>query len=143
MKPDAPLTAGARFIRGFTRIGTIAAILTVLIFGAFGYQDVKSEYEYNDKIFKNATCVARVARTGYIFKLQVTNEPDYKAAGCDDFGLYGKSVSQVIAIAEGPAPSINKDKTYGLLIITGVIAICFFVGFWAIGWLCAGFTRDA
>jgi hypothetical protein len=30
-KRDAPLTGGARFIRGFTRIGTVVAVLTVLI----------------------------------------------------------------------------------------------------------------
>ena len=46
----------------------------------------------------------------------------------------------------GPAPTFisagGEWLGYGL-ITTGLCAIAAYVAFWAIGWLCAGFTRDA
>lgn len=66
-RPAAPLTAGARFIRGFTRIGTAAAVLIVLIgittIGMLSFD----AHDYHSKTIADANCVASVARTGYRF----------------------------------------------------------------------------
>jgi hypothetical protein len=146
-KPDAPLTAGARFIRGFTRIGTIAAVLVALIGIVSSFYNASSEYDYAKSQFKNANCVANIARTGYTFKLLSYSRTalDYEAAGCDNLGLYDKPIAAVLAIASGAAPSIlDAAQSFGIgLIVTGIIAIIAFVGFRVIGWLFAGFTRDA
>ncbi len=44
-RPTAPLSAGARFIRGFTRVGAIAVVLigvaTSIIGGVVGYGTVQ------------------------------------------------------------------------------------------------------
>jgi hypothetical protein len=146
-KQSAPLTGGARFIRGFTRIGSIAAVLTTLIGVPASFLNAKSEYDYAKATFVNATCIAKLDRAGYRFKFQPYSDSalDYAAAGCREFPFYKTPLYEVTAIANGPAPSIfNHAQSLGIgLIVTGVVAIIFYAVFWAIGWLCAGFTRDA
>jgi hypothetical protein len=57
------------------------------------------------------------------------------------------SISEVTAIAAGPAPTFFTGDGPSVLgwgiLITGLVAVVAYVTFWAIGWLCAGFTRDA
>ena len=88
LHPTTPLTAGARFIRGFTRIGAIAAVVVALSGIALSITFAVERYNYAD-----ASEVASVLGWG--------------------------------------------------LVITGCVAVVAYLTFWAMGWLCAGFTRDA
>ena len=147
-RPTAPLAAGARFIRGFTRIGAVFAVLVVLIGGSTSIVTAVSEYDAKRRTFDSATCVTRLVRQNYSFgtKSYSLSTLDYEAARCSEVGIYGKSAKEVVDIAVGPAPTFisagGEWLGYGL-ITTGLCAIAAYVAFWAIGWLCAGFTRDA
>jgi hypothetical protein len=145
----APLTGGARFIRGFTRIGTVIAALTVLIGVPASIIGAINNYNYAADNYLGAQCIARQARSGYPFKKksEYTSALDYSAGGCTHtYPFEYMTVSEVIAIANAPAPTFMTSdgaSTLGFgLMITGVIAVLAYVGFWLVGWLCAGFTRD-
>jgi hypothetical protein len=73
---------------------------------------------------------------------------DYGAGGCTPaYSFDYMTISEVTAIANAPVPTfLTSDGPSNLgmgLLITGVLAIIAYVGFWLLGWLCAGFTRDA
>lgn len=150
-KANAPLSGGARFIRGFTRIGAVLAVLVALIGLGTTYVIVHSSYSDEMGRQRNAQCIARLARSGYAFKLKYpsidSRTLDYNVNGCTDYGLYGRSVSEIIAIADLPAPSFMTGETVSALgiglIITGICAIIAYFLFLVIGWVFAGFTRDA
>lgn len=143
----APLTAGARFIRGFTRIGAIVAVLVMLIGVSITIERVSSSYDYQLNGFTNAKCVGELVRAGYTLKKREYGDSlNYEVAGCSDSGIYGKPLKEVMAIANAPAPTFFGEGASVLgwgLVITGLIAVAAYLAFWAIGWLCAGFTRDA
>jgi hypothetical protein len=145
-RQTVPLTGGARFIRGFTRIGAIAAVLVALIGVVTTGFIAKEVYSDNKDAFANAICVANVARSGYQFtKMSYSSNPDYEAAGCSDSGIRYKSLQEVVALAKDGPLAVERAVTvvgWGLM-ITGLVAVIAYLAFWAIGWLCAGFTRDA
>ena len=72
---------------------------------------------------------------------------DYAAVGCSEVGIFGKAPWDVMSIAEQGRPSIfTGDSGTWLgrgLLITGLLAIFLYVALWCIGWVFAGFTRDA
>jgi hypothetical protein len=149
-KRDAPLTGGARFIRGFTRIGVVIAVLVTLIGVPASVYGAINNYNYAADKRTAAQCIARQARSGYPFKkkYEYGSEIDYSAGGCDNtYSFSYMTASQVMAIADAPAPTFltsDGPSTLGTgLMITGVLAVIVYVGFWLVGWLCAGFTRDA
>lgn len=148
-KPAAPLTAGARFIRGFTRIGTAVTVLVTLIGVPASVISGINNYNSSAENHAAAQCVARQARSGYHFKkkYEYSSAVDYSAGGCSPtYSFEYMTVSQVIAVAAAPKPTFLSDgaSTLGIgLVVTGVLAVLAYVGFWLLGWLCAGFTRDA
>jgi Na+/proline symporter len=102
------------------------------------------------KTRKLAQCVAQLARSGYTFKKKeaYSDYLDYDAGGCYAYYEFKyKSVQQVLAIADAPAPTfMTSDAPSSLgtgLLTTGVLAVVAYLFFYCIGWLCAGFTRDA
>jgi Tfp pilus assembly protein PilE len=149
-KPNVPLSPGARFIRGFTRIGAVFAVLTVVIGvpasivgGINGYSSAVERHE-------GAQCIARLARSGVVFKrkYEYSSDLDYDVGGCTGgYRFSYNSVAQIIAVADAPAPTfLTSDGVSNLgigLMITGIIAVVAYLSFWCVGWLCAGFTRDA
>jgi hypothetical protein len=147
-RPPAPLSAGARFIRGFTRIGAIAAVLVALIGGSFSLISAVNSYNSAVASHQSAQCIARLARSGYTFKKknEYSSALDYSVGGCSDYYHSYESISEVIAIADSPARTfLTSDGASFLgwgLVVTGLVAVAAYVAFWAIGWLCAGFTRD-
>jgi hypothetical protein len=148
-RPATPLTGGARFIRGFTRVGAVVAVLVVLIGGAITVTVSVHAYASSARGYESAQCIARLARGGFVFKrrYEFSDTLNYEVGGCSDTGIYGKPVSQVIAIADAPKPTfVASDGVTSLgigLIITGLCAIAAYAAFWVIGWVFAGFTRDA
>lgn len=149
-KFNAPLTGGARFIRGFTRIGAVVAVLVAMIGLAITGFVANESYNREVNGYKNARCIAQLARSGYVFKRKYpsidSQTLDYEVSGCTDYGIYGKPVRDVLAIAEAPAPSFMSGEAPGALglglIITGFCAVLVYVLFWVIGWVFAGFTKD-
>jgi len=147
-RPSAPLTAGARFIRGFKRIGAIVAVLVALIGVITTGFIAKEIYGDNTNSFANATCVANLARSGHQFTTLLSyskTDLDYEAAGCSNVGIIYKPLQEVLAMAkDGPFTVERTTAVLGWgLVITGLSAVAAYLAFWAIGWLCAGFTRDA
>jgi hypothetical protein len=149
-KRDAPLTAGGRFIRGFTRVGMVVAVLIVLIGVTASVMTAKNNFDGDVQNHQSAECIARLARSGYEFKKksQYSNALDYDVGGCyARYTLEYKSVREVLAIADAPTPTFLTSEgpsALGVgLMITGGLAVVAYLIFWCIGWLCAGFTRDA
>ncbi len=147
-RSTAPLTAGARFIRGFTRIGAIAAVLVALIGVATSVFLAIDKYNSTETSYRSAKCIAGLARSGYNFKkkYEYSSAIDYSVGGCSDYYHSYNSVSEVIALADAPAPTFFTGDGPSVLgwgiLITGLVAVVAYLAFWAIGWLCAGFTRD-
>jgi hypothetical protein len=148
-RPNAPLTGGARFIRGFARIGAVAAVLVMLTGLAITFFQATSSYNYETTGAKSAKCIADQVRAGFTFKKKYdfSDNLNYEAFGCSDSGIYGKPLTEVMAIANAPTPTFltsGAPTNLGIgLIITGVCAVVTYLFFWCIGWLCAGFTKDA
>ena len=147
-RPTATLTAGARFIRGFTRIGAIAAVLLALSGVALSIFIAVDRYNSAANGYESAQCIARLARSGYTFKQkEYSTALDYSAGGCNGWYHSYESIKEVIAIANSPAPTFLTSEGASVLgwglVITGLVAVIAYLAFWAVGWLCAGFTRDA
>ncbi|MCA6108053.1 hypothetical protein [Bradyrhizobium cenepequi] len=66
-RQSAPLSAGARFIRGFTRIGAVVAVLIGLVGASASIMSAVSTFNSaTDR--RSAECIARLARAGWTFK---------------------------------------------------------------------------
>jgi hypothetical protein len=126
------------------------AVLVTLIGVPVSVYGAINNYNYAADKHTAAQCIARQARSGYPFKKKYDygSEIDYSAGGCDNtYSFSYMTASQVVAIADAPTPTfLTSDGAAYLgigLIITGVLAVIAYVSFWLLGWLCAGFTRDA
>ena len=152
-----PLTSGARFKRGFTRVGIAAAVLVTLSGVAMTLFTAWVEYDAKRVTFKSATCVSEIIRAGDPAKIAEARKAGYSddeivghlsqkstnASGCSRVGLYATPLHDILATADGPAPSFLAEPWLGIgLVASGVSAIAVFLMVWSIGWLCAGFTRD-
>jgi hypothetical protein len=127
-KSNSPLSGGARFIRGFTRIGAAVAVLVALIGGSTSVFTAISEYDSKKRTFDSAICVTKLVRQNYSFGTKSYNRAalDYESAGCSEVGIYGKSAKEVVDIALGPEPTfINAGGSWlgWGLIITGALAV--------------------
>ncbi|GAB9186032.1 hypothetical protein [Bradyrhizobium diazoefficiens] len=99
----------------------------------------------------SAQCIARRARSGYTFKKKYpdfSEQLDYAATGCPRTYVWDYwALTDVMALADLPAPTfMTSDASSALgigFLVTGVLAVVAYLGFWLIGWLCAGFTRDS
>jgi hypothetical protein len=142
---SAPLTGGARFIRGFARIGIVAAalvLLTGIVISVFIAGDAQRTAESK---FEQAACVARLVAEKRPFKMKSYDqtEIDYGASGCPGWSYDDLESVLAVARAGSPAPLEYAVQPFFVgLFITIVSSVASFCGFWLIGWLCAGFTRD-
>ncbi|MET4804542.1 hypothetical protein [Bradyrhizobium sp. LB11.1] len=149
VKSDAPLTGGARFIRGFTRIGAVVAVLTLLTGIAITIFVGVDRYNSDVRKHEDAMCVTRLARAGWTFKKKYdySSDLDYSVGGCSGWSLSYQSLNDVIAMADAPAPMFLSSEASSILgwglVITGGLAVVAYLAFWCIGWVFAGFTRDA
>src|SRR3954452_459994 len=144
-RPTASLSAGARFIRGFTRIGAIVAVLVVLIGVPTSIGLGVSNYNSAESSYQSAKCIAGLARSGYTFKKKYTYSDalDYSVGGCTGYHHSYSTISEVTAIADAPAPTFFSGDAPSIigwgLLITGLLAIVAYLAFWTIGWMFAGF----
>jgi len=145
--PSAPLTAGARFIRGFKRIGVVVAALAFLGGMAITLMISIDQQSSAQRRFEQASCVAQLLRENRPFKMKSYDKTkiDYDDSGCPGYSFYGDPLDVVLSAAKaGPPASLEyaiQPFFIGLAITLATSASSF--GFlWLIGWLCAGFTRD-
>ncbi|MDA9421567.1 hypothetical protein [Bradyrhizobium sp. CCBAU 53380] len=109
------------------------------------------KYTYATNKHDTAECIARRARSGYAFKKKYpdySEQLDYSGTGCPHtYSFDYWTVPEVIATADAPEPTfLTSDGPSALgigFLITGVLAVVAYMGFWLFGWLCAGFTRDS
>lgn len=108
--------------------------------------------KYNSAISKHqsAQCIAQFVRSGHVFKkkYEYSSAIDYSDGGCPGYYRFDYTMpAEVVAIANTPEPSFSTSdgaSSLGIgLIVTGVLAVIAYLSFWLLGWLCAGFTRDA
>jgi hypothetical protein len=145
--PSPPLAAGARFIRGFKRIGVVLAALVLLVGIPTTIAIAIEQQRAAERRFDQATCVARLVRDKRPFKMKSYDQTkiDYEESGCPGYSLYSESLEAVLALAKAGPPAPLEGAIQPLLIgfaISIASAAASFCGFWLIGWLCAGFTRD-
>ncbi|MET4219924.1 hypothetical protein ABIB00_005148 [Bradyrhizobium sp. LB14.3] len=144
LKP--PLTAGARFIRGFKRVGIVLGVI-VLVGGfaitipiAIGQQNsAQGRYE-------QAVCMNDRVRNNWPIKMKSYDQTkiDFDATGCPSGPLYHEGLPTVLSYAkEKPAPLQYAIEPFAIGAVASIVsAAALFYGFWLVGWLCAGFTRD-
>jgi hypothetical protein len=141
---SAPLTSGARFIRGFRRIG--------LVLGAFvlGTGIVISVIVANQaqlttsNRYAQAVCFLDVQHRGRVVMSEYRPmEVDLRASSCPG-PMYTETVPSILDVAsKKPAPLEGfVGPLYLGTLVSLAAGISVFAIFWLIGWLCAGFTRD-
>lgn len=142
----AQLTGGARFIRGFRRIGLAFGTAICLLGSAFTiYAAVQAQSTANAR-FEQAVCMAvrSVNKEPIKMKSYDNNRIDFDANGCSTGPFYYESLSTVLTYAKekpGPLQYAIEPLAWGLPISFALAAAAYFF-FWTVGWLCAGFTKD-
>jgi hypothetical protein len=117
--------------------------LAGIIFTVIGAADEQRTAQWK---YEQATCIARLVTEKRPFKMKSYDQTaiDYGASGCPGWWSYERPET-VLAFANAgpPAPLEYAVQPFFIgLFITIVSAVACFCGFWLIGWLCAGFTRD-
>jgi hypothetical protein len=142
----APLSGGARFIRGFKRIGFATG--SVALIGGLAITIVVSINQQNsaESRYTQATCIADRVRNNWPIKMKSYDltKIDFSESGCPTGPFYYESLSSVLAFAkQKPAPLeyAIEPLSWGIA-ISVCSALFLYGGFWLVGWLCAGFTRD-
>ncbi|MGY4288788.1 hypothetical protein ACVWXO_008008 [Bradyrhizobium sp. LM2.7] len=143
----APLTAGARFIRGFKRVGVVAATIVLLgglvvswIIAADAQRSAQSRYE-------QASCIAGLVRLNKTFRMKAydPNKIDFEASGCPGYSFYSESMETILSFARSGSPAALEYAVQPFFVGAAISLACGFTTFvvlWLVGWLCAGFTRD-
>jgi hypothetical protein len=143
---EAPLTASARFIRGFRRIGIVLGVLTLLGGFAITIPLAIGQQRSAEQRYTQATCINDRVRNNWPIKMKTYDQTriDFDASGCSSGPLYSESLPTVVSYArEKPAAFEYAIEPFAYGAAASIIgAAILFYGFWLLGWLCAGFTRD-
>jgi len=96
--------------------------------------------------FAQASCMNDRVRNSWqiMMKSYDTSSIDLDATGCPGWSFSYESLPVVLSYAKHPPAAFEyaiEPFTYGALVSVVSASVLFF-GFWLIGWLCAGFTRD-
>lgn len=140
----APLTAGARIIRGFRRIGAVVAIPVLLIGIGVSVFIGYDAYASKERRSVQANCLLSKAKqsSGLPVLSYDHSKVDPQAAGCEGpmYSVYPWEIP-----ANTPKPSFMEDLAPTVVggSAASVVGAAIAYGlFWAVGWVCAGFTRD-
>jgi hypothetical protein len=141
-----PLTGGARFIRGFRRIGMVLGAIAFVVGMAITVFIAVDQQRSADNRFAQASCINDRVRNGWPIKMSSydASKIDFSATGCPGYSFYSETLPVVLSYAKqipGPLQHAAEPLLYGSLITVSSAALIFF-GLWLVGWLCAGFTRD-
>jgi hypothetical protein len=141
---EPPLSAGARFIRGFKRLGIVFGVIAFLV-GIF--ISLMTAGEQNQKTLgrhAQAVCFLDAQHARHVVMNQYrTAEVDLAGSGCPG-PIYSEPVSTILDLASRtPAPFEGFVEPLSIGALISVAAgLSLFAVFWLLGWLCAGFTRD-
>lgn len=141
---DTPLSAGARFIRGFKRLGLVFGVLSFCTGLVISVIAANNERQATFNRHTQAVCFLDAQHSGRVVMNQYRPlEVDLGASGCPG-PMYTESVATILDIAsKKPAPLEGFiGPLYMGSLISLAVGISVFALFWLVGWLCAGFTRD-
>jgi hypothetical protein len=141
---SAPLTSGARFIRGFRRIGLVLGAFALGTGIVISVIVANQEQLTTSNRYGQAVCFLDVQHRGRVVMSEYRPmEVDLRASGCPG-PMYTETVPNILDVAsKKPAPleGFIGPLYLGTLVSLGA-GISVFAIFWLVGWLCAGFTRD-
>ncbi|WP_439398314.1 hypothetical protein ACRQ5Q_13685 [Bradyrhizobium sp. PMVTL-01] len=144
LKP--PLTAGARFIRGFKRIGIVLGGIALVGGFAITIPIAVGQQNSAESRYEQAICMNDRVRNNWPIKMKSYDQTkiDFDATGCPSGPFYYESLPTVLSYAKvKPAPLEYAIEPFAYGAAASIVsAAILFYGFWLIGWLCAGFTRD-
>ena len=145
-QPAAPLTAGARFVRGFKRIGIVAAVLIFLGGLATTFFVAADQQQSAQRRFEQAACIADLVRSKRPFKMKTYDQTsiDFSESGCPGYSFYREPVETILVYARVGPPAPLEYAIQPFLIGLAITMVCGAItsfAFWMIGWLFAGFTR--
>jgi hypothetical protein len=143
--PPPPLTAGARFVRGFGRLGIVAGAIVLLIGLGFSFVAASDEQRRATDRYLQAKCVNEKIWSHAPLKMidPAKVRIDFDGSGCYGPG-YSGTPAEVAALSVAP-PAPLETALGPFVLGAGISTLCgvvTFLLFWLIGWLCAGFTRD-
>jgi hypothetical protein len=145
-KGETRLTASARFIRGFKRIGIVLGAIALLAGFAITISIAIGEQRTAERRYVQANCVNDRVRNNLPIKMKTYDQTriDFDASGCPSGPFYSENLSTVVSYAgQKPAPLEYAIEPFGHGALASIsVAAVLFYGFWLLGWLCAGFTRD-
>ncbi|MCP1766068.1 MULTISPECIES: hypothetical protein [Bradyrhizobium] len=139
------MSAGARFIRGFQRVGIVVAGLVGIVGVITTIVIAIDQQSSADGRYRQAKCVYDKLSAGQPVKMREYDKSkiDYDGSGCFGPGYGGTPAEVAIAAANAPAPmEFFLGPFFIGLGTTTVCSALSFGLFWLLGWLCAGFTRD-
>lgn len=138
----APLTSGARFVRGFRRIGIALAGITLLIGIPASIGFAVDAVSSAQRRYEQSKCIMAKSPSQLILYEYDRLKIDLAKSGCD-----GPMYAEIIPVISERA----RTKPQALLLVSeplGIgfsvsiaVAAIFLFGFWLLGWICAGFTR--
>lgn len=149
-EPTHYLTPGARFIRGFKRIGLTVAIPIVVIGPissiAYGYSEANDDVgRYNQMV-----CMSRIKAKGALVGewISYTSPPRFEYYpdnnGCEGPHWRVSENEIELGIMTKPDWLASFAPIAGIGTLASIAAALFaYFGSWVLGWVIAGFTRDA
>lgn len=145
-RPRVPLSAGARFIRGFRRVGAALAIITIIIGGIATVATAVSFYNSDQGRYDQAVCIVTMygQKKNFVMNEYRKDEIDMDASGCFGPG-YTETFAAIWQRAQHKPTFASAAAMEPLFIgaaVTIGIAALLYVICWAVGWIFAGFTRD-
>jgi hypothetical protein len=140
---SAPLTSGARFIRGFRRVGLVLGAFAIGTGIVISVIIANQEQQTAFNRHAQAVCFLDVQHRGRIVMSEYRPlEVDLRASGCPG-PMYTETVRAILdAASKEPTPDGFIGPLYLGSLISLAVGISVFAIFWLMGWLCAGFTRD-
>lgn len=139
------LTGGARFIRGFQRIGIAIGCLVAL--AGLGYSVIigLEQRDTAQRKYTQAKCIVDMQRIGGRLAMSDLRpfDVDLDKSGCVG-PLYTETIPTIAGIAKTKPPVLEGfiEPVYIGALISGAVGGVIYCAFWLLGWVCAGFTKD-
>ena len=143
--PPAPLTGGARFLRGFWRIGIVLAVLFGFAGAAISFFIANEEATRDINRIWQRQCIRAKFQHGEKLPRVSYNEKDVDLwdAGCNgpESSIAYNALFTLQAETAPDYYSVLIPKLAIGLLITAAIAVLPLLASLTIGWIAAGFTR--
>lgn len=139
---SAPLSAGARFIRGFKRIGLVLGVLIFVTGAVISVVVANQARQALSDRHTQAICIFETQHRTVMSEYR-PSEVDLRASGCAG-PMYTETMDTIRSAASKKPAALEGfiEPLYLGSLISAAVGGFVFALFWLIGWLCAGFTRD-